>query len=197
MSDPSYDQLSGTYGGTARPRCAACQRAPFASPPSVRPSDIPYCPEMKALLKATSVIVACAGALLALMLGCDRYYHAGDHISADLICLTNHPPGYLAALVRVTNQSDHVIWCRGYGFLVPGESGDALITSIDSISSIDSDRIQVRWKCADPSKFDAFMNRMRRRAEVLGIEPLLNWFPLTRVLRIPLTQDHGKSQPAM
>ena len=148
---------------------------------------------MKILLKLTLVIIACAGAILALMLGYGRSQHQGDHISADFICLTNHPAGYLAALLRVTNQSDHIIWCEGYGFLEPNESCNA---RVPLFASNDSDRILVRWQCNDLGKFDAFMNRMRRRVEVFGVKPLRSpWFPPMQVSQIPLTEGRGTAEP--
>jgi hypothetical protein len=130
--------------------------------------------------------------MLALTLGYGRSHHGGDHISADFICLTNHPAGYLAALLRVTNQSDHIIWCEGYGFLEPNESGNA---EVPLFASNDSDPVVMRWQCSDFSNFDSFMNSMRRRAQVLGVKPLRPWFPLVRTLEIPRTANGTEAEP--
>lgn len=139
------------------------------------------------------VIIACAGALLVLTLGYDRSHHGGDRISAGFICLTNHSTGGLAALLRVTNQSDHVVWCEGYGFLEPNESCNARVSLF---TSNDSDRILVRWQCTDFSNFDGFMNSMRRRAQVLGVKPLRPWFPLVRTLEIPRPANGPEAEPS-
>jgi hypothetical protein len=148
--------------------------------------------ELKTLLKFTLVMIACVGAALTLPVSCSQLQHRGDQISASFICFTNHPVFPLAALVVVTNRSDHVIWCEGHGFLVPGESCTAEILLL---TQNEPDQIPVKWQCTDGSRLDAFMNRLRRRAEVFGVKPLRPWFPLMRVSRVSRPANLAAPQP--
>lgn len=105
-------------------------------------------------------------------------YRANRAVSVQFVSLENRPGRGTAAKLLITNHTSHMIVCQSVGYLDSGESRHG---SVPVPPGAGPWRASVLWQCADLTRFDTFMNRMRRRWDQrFGTPPGSPdaWFPL-------------------
>jgi hypothetical protein len=127
-----------------------------------------------------TVIVVAALTVIALS-GIISRRSVNESVSLRFVCLTNIPTIGTRALILVSNRTEDVVSCPGYGYLGPGES---IALGFPIPAGIHPWRASLCWQSQRLSRFDEIMNDLRYRFEVACGEPEYHrpqWLPLARL----------------